>query len=88
MTKSEVELVVLQPNPNCILEPLTYYDPELQNAECEDTANTERLRRALAKSEQLRAEYKAQLKRLRSRLNKRTYAHLMAEGGHCSTAIS
>jgi hypothetical protein len=79
MTKSKVELVVQRPNPICVLEPLTYYDPELQNAGCEETSNPERLQRAFAKSEQLRAEYKKQLKNLRSRLNQHAYAHLMAE---------
>jgi hypothetical protein len=76
MAKSKVELVVLQPNPNCVLEPLTYYDPELQNAGSAKTSDPERLQRAIAKSEQLRAEYRNQLKKLRSRLNQRTYSRL------------
>lgn len=80
MAKPRSELVVLQPNPNCVLEPLTYYDPELQNAGSAETSDPERLQRAIAKSEQLRAEYRNQLRKLRSRLNQRTYVRL--EGAH------
>jgi hypothetical protein len=79
MTKSKREPVAVQPNPNSVLEALTYYDPELQNALNLEPFDSERFERARAKSKQLHDEYIRQLEKLRSRLNQRTYARFADE---------
>jgi hypothetical protein len=79
MSKTQRELSVVQANPKSVIEPLRYHDPELQVAWNIEPADPERLQRAMEKSKRLHAEYLEQLKRLRPRLNERTYARFSAE---------
>ncbi len=78
MSKRTCELIIVQPNPKCVLEPLTYYDPELQNA-WNAPPDRERLQLAIEKSRRLEASYKKQLENLRSRLNWHTYERFAAD---------
>jgi hypothetical protein len=79
MAKPTRELIVIQPNPNSAVEPLTYYDPELQNASNIEPADPERLQRALKRAKQLQRDYLESLKGLRARLGQRTYGKFATE---------
>jgi len=79
MAKQTRELIIIQPNPKSVIEPLKYYDPELQNAWNVEPADPERIERAMKRGQQLQRDYLQSLKSLRGRLGQRTYAKFADE---------
>jgi len=79
MAKQTRELIIIQPNPKSVIEPLKYYDPELQNAWNVEPADPERIERAMKRGQELQRDYLQTLKGLRERLAQRTYAKFADE---------
>lgn len=77
--KSEPQLVLVQPNPNAVLLPLRYYDPELQNAMNAEPFDKTRLQRAYEQAKRLTTEYLKQLADIEDRVNKQTFKLLSDE---------